>query len=458
MKYEIAIIGGGPGGYVAAIRASQMGAKVALIEEESLGGTCLNRGCIPTKKLLSISSLVPKMKSAAKYGIHIGDYSINYEKFIDSKDQLVTNINQSIAYLLQKNKVDLFMGNGRIVTPHRVAITNITNDVNEIEADKIILATGSVPQTLPVLKNSANIVTSTEALNWRTLPDSILIVGGGAVGCELAVLFNNLGVKVTLEEMQPTILNGVDWELASYFHDLLTMRGINVVTGTQIVSVDENDRLVNVALASGETLAAEKVIVSVGRHFNTEGLGLEDVGVELGPQGEIPVNDYLQTKIDGIFAVGDVTNKILLAHVASAQGIAAAQTIMGQPTRVNYDVVPHCIYTFPEIACVGLTEAKARKRGLSIKVGKFPFQNNGKALADSNTEGMVKLIADTCTDQILGVHIIGCHATELIAEGALAISHGISGKQLAAAIHAHPTLSEGMVEAANALYGMGIHC
>lgn len=458
MGYQIAIIGGGPGGYVAAIRAAQLGAKVVVVEQDALGGTCLNRGCIPTKALLAGAALIKGIQGAAAFGIDVTDYGVNYARLAARKDAVVKQLNQGIAFLFKKNKVDLIKGRGYLKGPGRVAVTTAEGAVEDIEAENIILATGSEPALLTSLGyNGSSVVTSNEALAWMEVPGELLIIGGGVIGCEFASLFATLGSKVTIVEMMPTILPMIDVEISRRFSMLLKKAGVEIKTKAQITEVREEDGRVRATLADGQTIEADKVLISIGRRFNTRDLGLEEAGIELGPKGEVIVDEYMRTNVPGIYAVGDITNKVQLAHVASAQGLAAVATIMGRPTKVNYDAVPSCIYTLPEIAGVGLTKEAAEERGFKVKVGKFPFQASGKALCSGETEGMVKIIAEAESDRILGVFIMGPHATELIAEGALAVNKGITAGELAATIHAHPTLSEAVMEAAEAVHGMSIH-
>jgi len=457
MKYEIVILGAGPGGYVAAIRAAQLGAKVAVIEQDALGGTCLNRGCIPTKALLAGASVVETIKRADLFGIKIQGYQVDYNRMVSRKDMVVKQLQQGISYLFKKNKVDLFIGRGYITGPHRIEVTGL-NGVQEIEANNIIIATGSEPAMFPgICYNGKNVVTSTEALTWDSLTESIIVIGGGVIGCEFATLFKTLGVKVTIVELMPSILPMIDSELSRRYQMLLKKAGVEIKTQAQVTAVEEEGEQVKVILSDGDTLVAKKVLVSIGRKFNTKCLGLENIGINIGNKGEIVVDDYMRTNVDGVYAIGDITNKIQLAHVASAQGIAAVQTILGNPTKMNYDVVPNCIFTSPEIGSVGLTQEEAERRGFKVKVGKFFFLASGKAVASGETEGMVKIVADSSNDRVLGVHIMGPHATELIMEGALVVTQGIKVKELAACIHAHPTLSEAILEAAEAVHGLSIH-
>jgi len=408
--------------------------------------------------LLAGASLVESIQRAEQFGIEVMGYSVDYGRLAARKDAVVDQLRQGIAFLFKKNKIDLFRGKAYLKDNRRIRVRAEGGEVQEIEAENIIIATGSQPALLPSLGyNGRTVVTSTDALGWNALPESLLIIGGGVIGCEFATLFSILGVKVIVVEAMPTILPMIDAEIARRYQMLLKRKGVELRTGTQVTAVQEESGGVKVKLAGGEEFSVARVLISIGRRFNTSGLGLEEVGVELGPKGEIVVDEYLRTKVEGIYAVGDVTNKGQLAHVASAQGIAAVQTIMGRPTRVNYDAVPSCIFTSPEIATVGLTKEEAEKRGLKVKVGKFSFQASGKALAAGETEGIVKMVADAEDDRLLGVHIMGPHATELIAEGALAVSRGIKARELAECIHAHPTLAETLMEAAEAVHGMSIH-
>ncbi len=458
MNYQIAILGGGPGGYVAAIRAAQLGAKVVVIEQDALGGTCLNRGCIPTKALLAGAALVKGIQGAASFGIDVGDYRVDYARLAARKDAVVKQLTGGIAYLFKKNKVDLIKGRGFLKGPGQIEVATAEVMIENIQAENIILATGSEPALIKALGyNGRTVVTSTEALAWTEVPAELLIIGGGVIGCEFATLFATLGSKVTIVEMMPTILPMIDSEISRRFSMLLKKAGVEIKTKAQITEVKEAGGRVQAALADGQTINVDKVLISIGRQFNTRGLGLEEAGITLGPKGEIVVDEYLRTSVPGIYAIGDVTNKIQLAHVASAQGLAAVATIMDRPTKVNYEAVPSCIYTLPEIAGVGLTKEAAEGRGMKVRVGKFPFQASGKALCSGETDGMVKVIAEAESDRVVGVFIMGPHATELIAEGALAVNKGITAGELAATIHAHPTLSETVMEAAEAVHGLSIH-
>jgi len=458
MDYDIIIIGGGPGGYVAGIRAAQLGARVAVIEQDRLGGTCLNRGCIPTKALLAGVALKRDLARAAEFGFSTGELKFDYAVLAARKDAVVKRLVQGIQFLLKKNKVELISGRGSLAGPGRVAIELPGGKKEELEAKAIILATGSEPALLESLGyNGQTIVTSNEALAWQSVPESLLVIGGGVMGCEFAVLYNSLGARVTILEVLPDILPPVDREIARAMHGLLHKQGIEIKTGAVISSLGEERGAATARLESGEELRAERALISIGRRLNTAGLGLQEAGVALGTKGEVAIDDYLQTSRPGVYAVGDLTGKIQLAHVASAQGIAAVRNILAAPGVMDYQTVPNCIFTLPEIAGVGLTSQEAEARGMKIKTGKFPFLASGKAQAGGQTEGMVKILAEAESGQIVGAHILGPHATDLIAEAVLAIRYRLTAGQLAETIHAHPTLSEAVAEAAEAVDGLSIH-
>ncbi len=456
--YQVAVIGGGPGGYVAAIRAAQLGAKVCVIEKDELGGTCLNRGCIPTKALVGSVSTLSRVKHAADFGIEVQGVKVNFAQMMERKNRVVDQLVQGIHFLFKKNKIDLISGSARIVKPGLIAVTVADGSAQEVTAENIIVATGSEPALIQALGyNGTTVITSNEALRLEQVPASLLVIGGGVIGCEFACIFAELGTQVTIVDVMPTILPMVDKEAARQMQGLLKRRGITIKTKAGISKVETGADGVTATLDSGETITASQVLISIGRTLNTSGLGLEENGVNLGPKGEIIVDDRLRTNVPGIYAIGDVTNKIQLAHVASAQGQVAAENIMGIDTVMDYTVVPSCIFTAPEVASVGLSTQQAEAEGRAVKTGKFNFLASGKALAMGEAEGFVKMIADAETDQILGVHIVGPHATDLIAEASLAIKMGATAAQVAKTIHAHPTLAETMMEAAEAVHGLCIH-
>ena len=457
MDYDIIIIGGGPGGYVAAIRAAQLGAKVAVIEKDRLGGVCLNRGCIPTKALLAGVAMKRELEKAPAFGFALGELKIDYTVLAARKDATVGRLIQGIQFLFKKNKVELIQGRGSLAGPGRVAVELPEGKGEELSAKAIILATGSEPATGNLSYNGSSIVTSNEALSWRAIPESILIVGGGVIGCEFAVLYGALGARVTVLEVLPDILPPADREIARTMQGILKKQGIEIRTGVNITSLGEEKGRAIARLEKGGEMEAEKVLIAIGRSLNTEGLGLKEAGIGTGERGEVIINNYLQTSRPDVYAIGDLTGKVPLAHVASAQGIAAAHNILDSPRTMDYQTVPNCIFTLPEIAGVGLTSQEAEARGLKIKTGKFPFLASGKAVIGGETEGMVKILTDGESGRILGVHILGQHATDLIAEAALAVRHNLTARQLAETIHAHPTLSEAVAEAAEAVDGRSIH-
>ncbi|MDT3699934.1 MAG: dihydrolipoyl dehydrogenase [Thermincola sp.] len=458
MAYKVVIIGGGPGGYVAAIRAAQLGAKVLVVEKDGLGGTCLNRGCIPTKALVAGAEIIRTLRKAAEFGIVVENPAPDFSRFMARKDQVVQKLVAGINFLFKKNKIDFVKGTGKLLSLNTVEIMKDDGTREQVMGENIIIAAGSRPAAIPSLGwDGINVITSDEALNLSEIPKSLLIVGGGVIGCEFACIFAELGTKVTIVEIMPSILSTVDKEAARLMQTLFKKRGISLKTGVGIKEVNREQEGVAVTLDNGEQLNADKMLVSIGRAFNSEGLGLEAVGVKTGVKGEILVNSRLETSVENIYAIGDITNKMQLAHVASSQGIVAVENIMGKSTEMDYTVVPNCIFTSPEVAAVGITSQMAEAQGLAVKSGKFPFMASGRAQAAGEAEGFVKILADKATDKILGVTIVGPHATDLIAEATLAIKLGAAAEQLASTFHAHPTLAEAVMEAAEAVNGLSIH-
>jgi len=458
LSYDVIIIGGGPGGYVAAIRAAQLGAKVGVVEKDNLGGTCLNRGCIPTKALVASASLLSQVKQAGSFGINIDGFSIDFAKIMGRKNEIVNGLVNGIEFLFKRHKVDKISGVGKIIQPGLVEVTDSEGNVNKISCSNIIIATGSEPALIASLGyNGTTVITSNEALELEEIPESLLVIGGGVIGCEFATIFHEMGTRVTVVEALATILPMVDQEIARRQQSILKKKGIQTKTKIMIKSVSTDNEGIVATLENGEEIRAQKALISIGRTFNTKGLGLETVGIATGPKGEILVDDYLRTNIPGIYAIGDVTNKIQLAHVASAQGLVAVDNIMGQERKVDYRVVPNCIFTMPEVGSVGITTQEADQQGIKTKVGKFPFAALGKARCIEETDGIVKIITDAETDQVLGVHILGPHATDLIAEAALALQMGATARDIARTIHAHPTMAETVMEAAELALGLPTH-
>jgi len=456
LSKTIAIIGGGPGGYVAAIRAAQLGARVTLIERDTLGGTCLNRGCIPTKTLVAAAHILDQARRAPEYGIGLGEPVTDFAALMRKKEQVRERLVAGIGYLMKKNKVRVLRGTGRLTAPDMVSVEDESGTTG-VRCEAVILATGTEPALIGALGyDGERVLTSNEALALDRRPETLLIVGGGVIGCEFACIFAALGTRVTIVELMPGILPPADRDVARQMQAALRRRGITIKTGVKIDRVEKDASAVRAVLATGESLAAEKILVSIGRVMNTAGLGLEACGVELGQRGEVKVDEFLSTNVPGVYAVGDVTGRIQLAHVASAQGLAAVDNIMGNPRAMDYSVVPSCIFTTPEVAAVGLTTQEAEARGIPFQTGRFPFAASGRAQAMSEGEGFVKFLASP-EDRILGVHIMGPAATELIAEATLAVRMGLTVHDLESTIHAHPTLAETLAEAAGAVHGRSIH-
>jgi dihydrolipoamide dehydrogenase len=456
---RLTIIGAGPGGYVAALKAAQLGALVTVIEDTEVGGTCLNRGCIPTKTLVASAEALHKAKNLEEYGIDLqGEISPNISKIIDRKNKVVSTQVKGIRSLFKSWGVNLIEGRGMILTPEKVEVQKRDNTTEIIETDKIIIATGSRPAQIPIFPfDGEHILSSDDALNIRSIPKSIIIIGAGVIGCEFACIFSELGTDVTMVEMMPRAVSTEDPEISEILERELKKKKINLLTGVIVESVRGEHNGMHVRLSDGRELVAEKILVSIGRSLNTENIGLEAVGIKQGAKKEISVNEKMETNIDGIYAIGDVTGGLLLAHTASRQGIVAAYNACGIEKRYEPSVVPTAIFTSPEIGSVGLRQHQAEEKGISFKTGHFQFRSLGKAHAIGEISGIIKIIADADTDKVLGVHIIGPHAADLIHEGALAIKAGLKVKHIADMIHAHPTLSEGLMEAAEDVHGEAIH-
>lgn len=457
--YDATIIGSGPGGYVAAIRVSQLGGRACIIEKDRLGGSCLHKGCIPTKALIESSSLFAKIKDASEFGIEVSKATVNLKKMVSRKNDIVQKLSEGVEYLLKSNRVDILYGKGIIENPKSVAVVKSDGTAQIAETRNIILATGSEPAKIPSLPiDGKRIITSDEAIFLEQIPKSVIIVGGGVIGCEFASLFNALGCEVAIVEMLPSILTTEDEQVVKHMQAFLKRKGVKLHLKKRIGSVTtaKSEDLLKAKLDSGEEVAAELMLVAVGRSAVSAGIGLEKVGVKV-ERGKILVDERMRTSVANIYAVGDVASRYLLAHVASAEGKIAASNCMNQETQIDYSTIPNCIFTAPEIAHVGLTEAEAKREGYELKVGRFPFAASGKALCIGETEGFVKVISDAESSEVLGVHIIGPQATEIIHEACLALKLGATAKDLAHTIHAHPTLSEALMEASEAAYWKAVH-
>jgi dihydrolipoamide dehydrogenase len=462
-KFDIVIIGSGPGGYVAAIRAAQLGLKTAIVEKDKeLGGTCLNIGCIPSKALLTSSDhYVFAKKEAGKHGIVLENVGLDLAKMLARKDKVVKTMNGGVKALMKGNKITTFQGLGTVAAPGRVAIKPDEGEGQEIEAANILIATGSVPVELANMKFDGEvIVSSTEALTFEKAPEKLLVIGGGAIGLELGSVWSRLGSKVIVLEFLPRIALGFDLELANMLQKSLTAQGMAFHLETKVSSVKvENGRAVATATKGGEELKfeADKVLVSVGRRAFAKGVFGEKLGVALDDRGRVKVDEHFRTNIEGIYAIGDVIAGPMLAHKAEEEGIACVETIAGKAGHVNYEVIPGIIYTNPELAGVGLTEDLAKEKGMEVRIGKFPFRANGRAVANEDYEGVVKFVADTKTDRILGAHILSHAASELIAETVAVMEFGGSSEDLGRTVHAHPTLSEAVKEAALSVEKRALH-
>jgi dihydrolipoamide dehydrogenase len=457
-KEKIAIIGSGPGGYVAAIRASQLGADVTVIEEEAIGGTCLNHGCIPTKSLLASAELFNSLKEAEEFGVCAGEIKADFAKMMERKSRVVDNLSDGIKMIFKKRGIKLINGRGALISPGRIRVVSSLG-VEEVNASKILITTGSKPTALPSLDfKQPGILSSKDTLSLERLPKSILIIGGGAIGLEFACFFNALGTSVTIVEMMDQLLPNEDKRISRQMAQILKKRGIKILLKTRVKDiVSQSNEGITCLLENGDEVSAEKLILSIGRKPNSQGMGLEDIGVHIDKRGSISVNNKMETNVTGIYAAGDVTGGMLLAHVASAEGIIAVENALGIASQIDYSTIPRCVYTFPEIASVGQTTDEALISGKKIKTGRFPFSASGKALIMDQTVGSVHLVVEERTDRIIGGQIIGPHATELIHEIALAIRSGITAKELSVTIHAHPSLSESIMEAAHSVYKKAIH-
>jgi len=455
-KTEIAIIGAGSAGYVAAIRASQLGAETVLVEKNTVGGTCLNRGCIPTKSLLSSVEVLNLVRRAQEFGLEVDKVKPDLSSMVRRKNRIVDQLRRGVHYLLRANKVNLIQGRAQFLAPHRIKV-DTPGGAEEIEARKVIIATGSRP-LIPSFIDASHpqVLTSEEALKLDKAPQSLLIVGAGVIGCELGTIFSSLGSRITMVEMMDQILPTEDKRVSRQLERVFQKRGIKVLTGTKLEKITEyrQDGLL-ARLENGEELEVDKVLICIGRVPDAQELGLERLDLEVDEKGNIKVNERMETSVEGIYAAGDVIGEPLLAHVASREGIVATENALGINSRMDYRVVPHCIFTSPQIGTVGLSPDEAEEKGIKVKIGRFSFSANGKAQAMGETTGFVQIVAEG--KKILGAQIIGPQATELIHEMALAIKWGIDVEKLDQTIHAHPTLSEAIAEAALSAQGKSIH-
>jgi len=463
-NFDVIVIGGGPGGYVCAIRAAQLGLKTACVESRgTLGGTCLNVGCIPSKSLLNLSENYQNAKKDFnQQGIEISNIKLNIKKMMSSKDKSVQILTKGVEFLFKKNKVIYLKGKGVIFSKNDVVVYD-EGKKTSYKTKNIVIATGSTPASLPGIEiNEENIISSTGALSLNKVPNKLIVIGGGYIGLEMSSLWSRLGSEVTVIEYLDFITPGMDREISKEFEKILTKQGIKFKLSSKVTSIKDNSNLVSVEFINNKTskkekAEAEKVLVSVGRKSYTEGLNLSKVGVKKDDKGRIKVNNRFQTSISNIYAIGDVIKGPMLAHKAEEEGIAVAEILAGQAGHVNYDVIPGVIYTSPEVASVGKTEEQLKELNIAYKVGKFPFLANSRAKVNNKTDGFVKVLADSKTDKVLGTHIIGPHCGDMIAEMALAMEFGASAEDIARTCHAHPTHTEAIKEAALAVDKRSIH-
>lgn len=456
---RLTILGAGPGGYVAAIKAAQRGASVTVIEDDEVGGTCLNWGCIPTKALVSSAEVLNKAKKIQEFGLELnGEVNPNIQKVIERKNKIVGTQVKGIRGLFKSWGINIIDGRGVIIDQKKIRVSLKKGGEEEIETDKIIIATGSRPAQIPIFPfDGENIFSSNDALNLEKIPGSLLIIGAGVIGCEFAFIYREFGSEITMVEMMPRAVSTEDEEISALLERELKKKKIKLLTDVKVESVEVKEGSISVSLSDGKILETEKILVSIGRSLNSKNIGLENIGVKTGQRSEILVNSKMETNIEGIYAVGDVIGGLMLAHVASKEGIVAAENALGGNVEMNYDVVPAAIFTSPEIASVGLSEKQALEKGYKLRIGRFQFRALGKAHAMGEIAGFVKLIAEEESDRILGAHIIGPHASDLIHEAALAIQKGLTAQDITHTIHAHPTLSEGIMEAAEDVHNAAIH-
>jgi dihydrolipoamide dehydrogenase len=460
MSYDVIVIGTGPGGYVSAIRAAQLGLKTAVVEKNAtFGGTCLNVGCIPSKAMLHASELYEEAgHSFAQMGIKVGEPSVDLTALLKYKDQNVEANVKGVEFLFKKNKIEALRGAARIVAPGRVEVKAADGGTQTLETKNIVIATGSdIARLNGIDIDEKRIVSSTGALELGKVPQKLLVVGAGIIGLELGSVWRRLGAQVTIVEFLDHILPGIDGEVARQFHRLQQKQGLAFKLASKVTAIDASDKVLKVKVEPaagsgvGEMIEADIVLVAIGRVPYTEGLGLEAVGVTRDNRGRVVVDAHLRTNVGGIYAIGDVVAGPMLAHKAEDEGVAAAEVIAGQAGHVNYEVIPNIVYTHPEIASVGKTEEELKAAGIAYQIGKFPFSANARARANLATDGFVKILADAKTDRVLGVHILGPDAETMIAEAAIAMEFGASAEDIARTCHAHPTLSEAVKEAALAV-------
>ncbi len=458
---DVVVIGSGPGGYIAAIRAAQLGLSVAVVEKEFVGGTCLNVGCIPSKALLEATHLLQRIRDASQVGIDVGDVSVDFGRMQAKKKKTVQILTRGVAGLLRKGGIELVEGSGRFVEPGVVEVELSAGGTRTLRAANVIIATGSVPAAIPSIPfDGDKVVSSREALDFDAIPEQLVVVGAGYIGLEMGSVYSRLGSRVVVLEMMDTILPEMDQEMASTAEGLLAEQGLAFQLGARVTAVDleEKKAIVRYDLQGDDRwITADKVLVSIGRKPFVDGLGLEAAGLSVDERGFIAVDDGMRTSVPGIYAIGDVVPTPMLAHVAMDEGVVAAERIAGQESIMHYDAIPAVVFTHPELASVGLKESEALERGHTLRIGRFPYRGIGRARARDDVEGWVKMITDAETDKLLGVHCVGAEAGHIIHEAVVAMAYGGYAEDIALTVHAHPTLSEAMKEAALAVDERALH-
>jgi dihydrolipoamide dehydrogenase len=462
-EHDVVVIGAGPGGYVCAIRASQLGKKTAIIDRQWLGGVCLNVGCIPSKALLRSAEIAHLLQHGGKdFGFEVQGLKLDFPAAVRRSRQVADRLVKGVGFLMKKNKIDVHMGMATFVDAHTVEVSAPNGEKSTLNAKDIVIATGASPMMIPgVQADGKSVLTYLEAIVQDRLPKSAVVIGASAIGCEFATIWSSYGVEVTLVEMLPRVAPLEDEEVSQELARAFAKRGIRVMAGTKVEGIETGGAGVKVKVAGPEGAAiieAEQALVAIGVRPNTQGLGLEKIGVKMSARGWVEINDRMATNVPGVWAIGDVTGKLMLAHVASAMGMVAAENIAGVETvRLDYEAMPRAIYSQPQVASFGLTEAQAREHGLQVKVGRFPFQANGKALGLGEYAGWVKLVTEAKHGEILGAHLVGPEVTELLPELTLARMFELTSAEIGRNVHAHPTLSEALMEAAHAAEGHPIH-
>lgn len=456
--YDVAILGGGPGGYVAAIRGGQLGAKVCLIEDRRLGGTCLNRGCIPSKAYYESAQRVDAVRAGAEFGIRASLESFDLAACVRRKNQVVDRLVGGVEKLLAGYGVEVIHGRGTLTAPDTVQVSGADGNRTVVKARNMILATGSRPADLPgVAVDGERIITTDQVWDLETLPDRMVVIGGGVNGCEIAAMFASFGTKVTVLEVMDRLLPPEDREVSRTVRKSLERRGVEVRTGVKVQGAEAGDAGVTVSLEGGDELRCDRALVAVGRAYNSEGLGFEEAGVALDPKGRVVVNDEMETSVPGIYAVGDVVGQYMLAHVATSEALVAMHNSLGKKYWMDYSVVPYAVFTRPEVAGVGAREAELKEQGIPYKVGRFSFAASGKALCMGEPEGFIKLLSHDDTGRVLGASIVGAHASDIVGEVAVAMRMEASPGDIVTTIHVHPTISEVILEASEDTMGLSIH-